>query len=275
MTLPSATTPLTRSLAAGDRRALRRSQHDLPACGSATRSSPNSARTKALSGRNRAAIERCARRRTCSIPDPRGAALKSRWRSRWGIGVDRIVLGNGSHELLMMLTQCFADPAFGRVLAVASPSIRSRPPRPARAQRCVPALHATFARPDFGNAMAAATLSTRLVYLANPNNPTGTWFGDGAITCFLENVPRDVLVVVDRLQRIRRHAGFELALKARRRSSNLIVARTFSRRPMRWRARAGLPRRRRQRRGRAGTPARSFLNSLAWRINGSGARRSH
>ncbi|WP_300615047.1 histidinol-phosphate transaminase [Dokdonella sp.] len=167
-------------------------------------------------------------------PDPRGAALKAALARHWGIGVDRIVLGNGSHELLMMLTQCFADPAHSVVFSQYGFAVYPIATAAAGAQPiCVPALPRTHATAPLGHdldAMAAAVRAdTRLVYLANPNNPTGTWFGDGALTRFLENVPRDVLVVVDEAyNEFVDTPGLSTALRLVDDHPNLIVARTFS-----------------------------------------------
>ena len=47
---------------------------------------------------------------TFRYPDPRGLALKTALAAHHGVGLDRIALGNGSHELLILLAQCFADP---------------------------------------------------------------------------------------------------------------------------------------------------------------------
>jgi histidinol-phosphate aminotransferase len=76
---------------------------------------------------------------------------------------------------------------------------------------------------------AAIRRDTRLVYLANPNNPTGTWFGDAALAQFLADVPPDVLVVVDEAYHEYVDAPeLSTALALAERHPNLIVTRTFS-----------------------------------------------
>nr|MDQ2972661.1 aminotransferase class I/II-fold pyridoxal phosphate-dependent enzyme [Pseudomonadota bacterium] len=135
-------------------------------------------------------------------PDPRGAALNAALAAHLDVASDRIALGNGSHELLMLLAQCFADvrrsvvfSQYGfAVFAIATGATGAQPIR-------VPALARDHATAPFGHdlpAMADAIREdTRIVYLANPNNPTGTWFDDAALGHFLDQVPQDVLVVVD------------------------------------------------------------------------------
>ncbi|HEX4481839.1 MAG TPA: aminotransferase class I/II-fold pyridoxal phosphate-dependent enzyme, partial [Rudaea sp.] len=67
------------------------------------------------------------------------------------------------------------------------------------------------------------------VYLANPNNPTGTWFDDAELEKFLARVPGNTLVVVDEAYHEFTDApGLTTALKFLARHPNLIVTRTFS-----------------------------------------------
>jgi histidinol-phosphate aminotransferase len=171
---------------------------------------------------------------TFRYPDPRGLALKRALAAHHGVGTDRIALGNGSHELLILLAQCFADPAHSIVFSqygfavfpiatAATGAIALR----------VPALPRTHATAPFGHdldAMAAAIRGdTRIVYVANPNNPTGTWFGDDAFDRFIARVPRDVLVVADEAYAEYVDApGVSSALRLAERHPNLIVTRTFS-----------------------------------------------
>lgn len=167
-------------------------------------------------------------------PDPRGAALKTALAANLGVGTERIALGNGSHELLMLLAQCFADPAHSVVFSqygfavfpIATAAAGAQPIR-------VPALPRDHDEAPLGHdldAMAAAVRAdTRLVYLANPNNPTGTWFDDAALAAFLARVPGDVLVVVDEAyHEFADVPGLGSALSLAVRHPNLIVTRTFS-----------------------------------------------
>jgi histidinol-phosphate aminotransferase len=171
---------------------------------------------------------------TFRYPDPRGLALKKALARHHDVAIDRIALGNGSHELLILLAQCFADPAhsvvfsqFGfAVFPIATAATGAIALR-------VPALSRNDATAPFGHdldAMAAAIRGdTRIVYVANPNNPTGTWFDDAALDRFAARVPRDVLLVVDEAYGEYIDApGLSSALRLAARHPNLIVTRTFS-----------------------------------------------
>jgi histidinol-phosphate aminotransferase len=167
-------------------------------------------------------------------PDPQGGELKQALASRLGVERAGIALGNGSHELLMLLAQCFADDQtsvvfsqFGfAVFPIATAAVGAT-------AICVKALPAEHPSTPYGHdldALAAATREdTRLVYLANPNNPTGTWFSDADLVTFLERVPASCLVVVDEAyQEFVDLAGVGGALRLRTRFPNLVVTRTFS-----------------------------------------------
>jgi histidinol-phosphate aminotransferase len=171
---------------------------------------------------------------TFRYPDPRGMALKRTLAERLEVGVERIALGNGSHELLMLLAQCFADAKHSIVfsqygfavfpIATAAAGARAiRVPALPRGNR-----HAPFGH-DLDAMARAVRRDTRIVYLANPNNPTGTWFDDAALASFLDRIPRNVLVVVDEAYHEYVDApGLTTALGFAGRHPNLIVTRTFS-----------------------------------------------
>lgn len=167
-------------------------------------------------------------------PDPRGAALKTALAKHLGVGVDNIVLGNGSHELLMLLAQCFADSAHSVVFSQYGFVVFPIAAAAAGAQAIsVPALPRNHATAPLGHDLAAIAAAvradTRLVYLANPNNPTGTWFDDAALERFLLRVPEHVLVVVDEAYHEYVVAtDLTTALRLADRYPNLVVTRTFS-----------------------------------------------
>ncbi len=167
-------------------------------------------------------------------PDPRGARLKQALAASLGVRPACIALGNGSHELLMLLAQCFADAghavAFSQHAFAVFPIAAAAAGAPAIA---VPARPREDPQAPWGHDLdaiaAAIDAHTRLVFLANPNNPTGTWFDDAALAAFLAAVPRDVLVVVDEAYHEYVDApGLTSALALAPRHSNLVVTRTFS-----------------------------------------------
>ncbi|MBS0193209.1 MAG: histidinol-phosphate transaminase [Proteobacteria bacterium] len=167
-------------------------------------------------------------------PDPKGGALKAALAAQLAVDVAQIALGNGSHELLMLLAQCFADAATSVVFSeygfavfpIATTAAGAHPIR-------VPALpreHATLPRGHDLDAMAAAIRpDTRIVYLANPNNPTGTWFDDAALDAFIARAPPTTLVVIDEAYAEYIVApALTTALRLLPRHPNVVVTRTFS-----------------------------------------------
>lgn len=167
-------------------------------------------------------------------PDPQGGALKQALAQKLGTGTRHIALGNGSHELLMLLAQCFADSTtsvvfseFGfAVFPIATAAAGAEPIR-------VPALPRDHATAPLGHDLEAIATAvradTRLVYLANPNNPTGTWFDDTQLASLLERIPASTLVVVDEAYHEFVDApGLGTALGFSARHPNLVVTRTFS-----------------------------------------------
>ncbi len=166
-------------------------------------------------------------------PDPLGGDLKRALAREHGVDSAQILLGNGSHELLMQLSQVFAGPGeevvFSRygfaVFALAAQAAGAR-------LRIVEALPREAGMPcghDLDAIAAAVGADTKLVYLANPNNPTGTWFGRDALVAFLDRIPAGTLVVMDEAYAEMADApDYASALELLARYPNLAVTRTFS-----------------------------------------------
>lgn len=166
-------------------------------------------------------------------PDPLGGDLKLALASYHGLDTTQILLGNGSHELLMMLAQVFAGPGSEVVASQYGFAVYALAAQSAGAGlRLAPAYPARHAMPrghDLEALLAEVGQATRIVYLANPNNPTGTWVAAAALASFLERVPGDVLVVVDEAyQEFVTDPALPSALLLLERFPNLVVARTFS-----------------------------------------------
>ncbi|MBW8807568.1 MAG: histidinol-phosphate transaminase [Lysobacter sp.] len=166
-------------------------------------------------------------------PDPLGADLKRALAARHGVDVAQLQLGNGSHELLMQLAQVFAGPGDEVVFSRYGFAVFVLATQCAGAtMRVVEALPRDAAMPcghDLDAIAAAIGPQTRLVYLANPNNPTGTWFGREAMIAFLERVPPQVIVVMDEAYAEMADApDYASAVSLLDRYRNLAVTRTFS-----------------------------------------------
>jgi len=166
-------------------------------------------------------------------PDPRGDALKQALGAVHGVEKAQVLLGNGSHELLMQLAQVFAGPGSEVVFSHFGFAVFAIATQATGATACVVSAAPPDASMPLGHdldAMARAiTERTSLVFLANPNSPTGTWFGPSALEDFLQRVPPRVIVVVDEAyaEMADPHtAGSALTLLAR--FPNVVVTRTFS-----------------------------------------------
>ncbi len=166
-------------------------------------------------------------------PDPLGGDLKRALARKHGVDTKQILLGNGSHELLMQLGQVFAgageEVVFSRygfaVFALSTQAAGAR-------MSIVDALPREAAMPcghDLDALAAAVGTDTKLVYVANPNNPTGTWFGREALVEFLDKIPPQVIVVMDEAYAEMADApDYASALSVLDRYPNVAVTRTFS-----------------------------------------------
>jgi histidinol-phosphate aminotransferase len=166
-------------------------------------------------------------------PDPLGGDLKRALAQHHGIDPAQILLGNGSHELLMQLAQVFAGPGTDVVASRYGFAVYAIAAQAAGATlRLAEALPRSAPMPhghDPAALEAAVTPATRLVFFANPNNPTGTWFPTARLEQLLGTVPEQVLVVVDEAYLEYADApGLVTALGLLPRHPNLVVTRTFS-----------------------------------------------
>ncbi len=166
-------------------------------------------------------------------PDPLGGELKRALAAFHGVATTQLLLGNGSHELLMQFAQVFAGPGdevvasqFGFAVYALAAQAAGATFRPAPA---LPRRHAMPHGHDLPELRAAIGPRTKLVYLANPNNPTGTWFATEAFAAFMASVPTHVIVVVDEAYAEFVDApDYASALRLVTRHPNLVVTRTFS-----------------------------------------------
>jgi histidinol-phosphate aminotransferase len=169
-------------------------------------------------------------------PDGSGYRLKAKIAAYHGIEPDRITLGNGSNDILEFLARIYAGP--GRAVMFSDYAFAVYP-LATQAQNAeavvVPAYPADHPTMPYGHDLAAFTrvLKTRpdvsLVFIANPNNPTGTWNTPQEIEAFLDTVPEHVIVALD--EAYFDYQDVELRSNARiwlDRYPNLLVCRTFS-----------------------------------------------
>ncbi len=160
-------------------------------------------------------------------PDSNAFELKAALAARYGVPAEWITLGNGSNDILEMTAHAFVERGQSVVYAQYSFAVYALATQGLGARAIVvPAV-------DYGhdlNAMLAAVEDdTRLLFIANPNNPTGTFIEGPALEAFLEKVPKRVVVVLDEAYTeylAAEHRYDSIAWV--RRYPNLVVSRTFS-----------------------------------------------
>ncbi len=178
------------------------------------------------SPRVREAIAEAARELN-RYPDGNGYALKAALAARLARGPDGIVLGNGSNDVLELVTQAFLRPGDHAVWSQHAFIVY---PLATRARGAIGTeVPAKDHGHDLDAMLAAITPRTRVVFVANPNNPTGTWLPSAAVESFVAAVPRDVLVVLDEAYDDFLEPGDQSgAVDWVGRYPHLIVSRTFS-----------------------------------------------
>jgi histidinol-phosphate aminotransferase len=160
-------------------------------------------------------------------PDGAGFALKAKLSEKLGVEPGQIVLGNGSNDVLDMAARAFLSPGASSVYAQYAFAVYPIATQTAGAQGIA------VAAKDYGHDLAAMRAAiredTRVLWIANPNNPTGTFLPWAEIEAFLETVPQRVLVVLDEAY------GEYLPPDERcdtvawlARFPNLLISRTFS-----------------------------------------------
>jgi len=179
-----------------------------------------------------AALADCGR-----YPDGGGFHLKRALAAHHNLDPACITLGNGSNDVLVLLAQAFLNP--GRE-AVYSAHCFAVYPLAVQAAggiaRVAPALADDHPLMPLGHDLealaAAVTPATRLLFIANPNNPTGTWLAPAALESFIAALPGHVVVVIDEAyfeyHQALHGAGAANAARWLGRYPNLVVTRTFS-----------------------------------------------
>lgn len=162
-----------------------------------------------------------------SYPDGSALALRQAIAKRHGLAVDRIVCGNGSDELLALLASAYLadgdEAVFSEhgflVYPIATKAAGATPVEVKDADLTA----------DVDAFLAALTPRTKVVFLANPNNPTGTYIPFSEVRRLHEGLPSHILLVLDAAyaEYVRRNdyeSGMELAATA----PNVVMTRTFS-----------------------------------------------
>jgi histidinol-phosphate aminotransferase len=160
-------------------------------------------------------------------PDAAAYRLRERLAAEHGVSTDEVVHGNGSNEILDLLVRTFTTPADHIVFAEPAFVVY----RLAAMAHGVPftAVPLREFTHDLDAMAAAITPRTKLVFITNPNNPTGTHVGRAALERFLRAVPPEVIVAVDEAYVDYAEApDFPDGMTLRDTRERLVVLRTFS-----------------------------------------------
>lgn len=167
-------------------------------------------------------------------PDGNGFALRSALSTHHNVDPACVTMGSGSNDLLEMVARAFLGPGREAVYSkhafaiypIASQTVGATPV----AAPANPRHHAQPYGHDLAAMLAAITERTRVVFIANPNNPTGTWLTADELECFFEQVPREVVVVLDEayVEYAEAAPGYREGSGWLARFPNLVVTRTFS-----------------------------------------------
>lgn len=160
-------------------------------------------------------------------PDGGGFVLKQALAGHLGVGMNQLTLGNGSNDVLDLIARLTLEPGYQAIVAehcfIVYPIVTCY----AGAELVV--TNALAYGADLEAMLDAITDRTRTIFLANPNNPTGTWVDSALLTAFLDQVPERVWVVLDEAYtEYVDDAEFPDGVALLSRYPNLIVTRTFS-----------------------------------------------
>lgn len=160
-------------------------------------------------------------------PDGGGFELRRVLAEHHGVSPQCITLGNGSNDVLDLVARVFLQPGTESLFSEHAFAVY-----PIATQAVGATARVAPAR-DFGHDLEAladlVSVRTRVVWIANPNNPTGTWLPSDPLRAFIESLPQSCMVVVDEAYtEYVDEPRFPDATRWSRTLPNLIVTRTFS-----------------------------------------------
>jgi len=158
-------------------------------------------------------------------PDGNGFALKQALAEKFQLDARQITLGNGSNDVLELIARCFASPADEIMFSQHAFAVYSL------VAQAIGASLVEVPAKDFGHDLTAMqqaiTAKTKLIFIANPNNPTGTYVAANQIHDFLQAVPDNVIVVLDEAY-VEYGDNEQNSIDWLKQFPNLIICRTFS-----------------------------------------------
>lgn len=160
-------------------------------------------------------------------PDGSGFHLKNALANKYGLDAEQITLGNGSNEILELIARAFVTPELEVIFSQHAFAVYPIVTQAVGATGVVvPALNYGH---DLDAMLNAVTAKTRVIFVANPNNPTGTLLSQASLEAFIGALPDTVICVLD-------EAYFEFVSQVEpvnsiewlKKFPNLIITRTFS-----------------------------------------------
>ncbi len=167
-------------------------------------------------------------------PDGNGFELKTALSARLNTPIAALTLGNGSNDVLELAARAFLTPEHEAVFSehafAVYPIVTQAVGATARVAQANPPDHPMPYGHDPAALLNLINDRTRIMFIANPNNPTGTWLKTAELQALLEAVPEQVMVVVDEAygEYVEAAADCPNALRWLDRFPNLIITRTFS-----------------------------------------------
>ncbi len=164
---------------------------------------------------------------TSRYPDGSGYTLKLKLSELLGVSSNQLTLGNGSNDVLELLVRAFVCPGQGVVVSEHSFAVYSLAASAVGAD--LKTAPANLWGHDLEAMLSLVDQNTRMVFIANPNNPTGTWLEIEALRSFLDQVPPTTIVVVDEAYyEYCEGPGFPNAINWLNNYPFLVTTRTFS-----------------------------------------------
>lgn len=177
---------------------------------------------------NAIAAARAALDQISLYPDGNGYALKAALVKRYAVAFEQVFLGNGSNDLLELAARAFLS--VGDKAVYSDHAFAVYP----LAIQAVGAVGISVAAQDFGHDLDAMRKSAveqgaKMIFIANPNNPTGTFVSGDALLVFLRALPKNIMIVLD--EAYNEYLPVECrydSVKWLGEFPNLIISRTFS-----------------------------------------------
>jgi histidinol-phosphate aminotransferase len=160
-------------------------------------------------------------------PDGYARALREKLAQHLGVNETEIIFGNGSDEVVQIICRAFLETGTNTVMATPTfPQYRHNAVIENAEVREIPLVDGNH---DLDSMLQAIDEHTRIVWICNPNNPTGTYVQETSLLTFLKKVPKHVLVVVDEAYYDYAHApDYPKTIPLLKQYENLMILRTFS-----------------------------------------------